>query len=267
MSATDAARQAVIDADHAVVDADEVDVVGRDGPGQQGDREKRDHRDDHRGGGAEVGAAGAGAGTAAGPASAAGARLRRSVTPPRTRRSRPRRGARRASLAGLSAHRPRAPRRRAGRRDAPPAARPALVAAACRRLRPARRPGLPSTAGSRGRSSGERGQLGGRSGRGCVAGVGLGVGVGLVEAQHDDGDVVVAARVLGLAHEAARRLRAGSSTAASTAAIGRLGDSRVEAVAAEQDHVAGPQLDLAASRSRPAARCPGRGSGCCAAGG
>ena len=67
---------------------------------------------------------------------------------------------------------------------------------------------------------------------------------GLVEAQHDDGDVVVAALVLGLADE----LAGDPPGVVDRRQDGRerlLGDHRVEAVAAEHDGVAGPQLERA----------------------
>ena len=87
----------------------------------------------------------------------------------------------------------------------------------------------------------ERGQCGGRGfGAGC-----LGCGRhDLVQAQHDDRDVVVATFVFGFAHELAGDA-AGVVDRRQDGGHSGLRDHRIEPVAAQQNRVAGPQLELA----------------------
>ena len=80
--------------------------------------------------------------------------------------------------------------------------------------------------------------------------------VGLLEAEGDDGDVVAAAGLVGLARRAARRPRRGSRAASRIAAISLVLDHRRQAVRAEQEDVAGAGAEASSCRPRPSASGP-----------
>jgi len=193
----DLQRQAAVDAHDAVVVADEVDVVGDHRAGHQGNRQQRDHRQSYpqrrrreRGG------------AAAGADGSLGVGERDGVV-----------GRRLADLGGPQAVGVVGGRCVVGGRLAAghPLVEGELLVACGRPVERRQHSGLGLGAGHGQHRGG--GFVGGRvvDGRAVVV-------AGRVEAQHDDGDVVVAAFVLGLADELAGDPQ-GSSTAARTAAI------------------------------------------------